>query len=202
MSWVRATPRRKAKTESRPIPILESIPYPSSAILRRLFRLPILLWRLGMGPIIGRLFMILTTTGHKTGLPRRTAIEYHQFKGSKYVMGAWPRSDWYRNIQADARVTTQTASGTEGGIARRLTTEDEWAEAYEFVERHPYMRLWANLLGFRMSRDEFIAKRDHIYLLTFDPTNQPTPAALQADLRWFWLVLAVVLLLVCLVVRG
>lgn len=55
----------------------ERLPYPSHSALRSLFRLPILLYRLGLEPLVGWGFMILTTTGRKSGLPRRTAIEYH-----------------------------------------------------------------------------------------------------------------------------
>lgn len=188
-------------TETRPIPILEAIPYPSNPILKQLFKGPVLLWRLGMGPLIGRLFMILTTTGRRSGLPRRTALEFHLHKGRKYVMCAWSNSDWYRNILVDPRVTLQTSRGTDRALARRLTSHDEWAEAYEFVERHPYMRLWARLLGFRLSREEFIAKKDHLYLVTFDPTDQPTPPALDADLRWVWAVAALAGLLGWLISR-
>jgi hypothetical protein len=52
------------------------------------FRLPILLYRLGLGPIVGRLFTILTTSGRQSGLPRRHALEFHSFAGRNYVFSA------------------------------------------------------------------------------------------------------------------
>jgi hypothetical protein len=76
------------------------LPYPHDPILKWSFRLPILLYRLGLGPIVGRRFMILTTTGRKSGLPRHHAIEFHSFEGRKYVFSAWgDKADWYRNLQ-------------------------------------------------------------------------------------------------------
>lgn len=99
-------------TERQFIPVLESIPYPSHPALRRLFQLPIWLRRLGLGALTGRLFLILTTRGRKSGLPRHTALEYHTFKGRIYVMAAWPKSDWYQNLLADPHVTIQTVHGT------------------------------------------------------------------------------------------
>jgi deazaflavin-dependent oxidoreductase (nitroreductase family) len=167
-----------------PLPT-ELLPYPSHPALRALFKSPILLYRLGLGWLAGRLFMILTTTGRKSGLPRRTAIEYHRFLGRKYVMNAYGmKSDWYRNVLADPRVTIQTADGVEHCRARRLTSDAELAEAYGFVESNPVFRRLIQRLGFEMSREEFLARRDHWWLVTFDPTDDPTPPPLEADLRW------------------
>ena len=56
-------------------------PYPDHPILKWTFRLPILFHRLGLGLIVGRLFMILTTIGRKSGLPRHSAIEFHSEVG-------------------------------------------------------------------------------------------------------------------------
>jgi deazaflavin-dependent oxidoreductase (nitroreductase family) len=129
--------------------------------------------------------MILTTTGRKSGLPRRTAIEYHRFLGRTYVMNAYGmKSDWYRNMRADPRVTIQTADGVEHCRARRLTSDAELAEAYGFVESSPALRRLIQRLGFAMGREEFLAQRDRWWLVAFDPTDEPTPPPLQADLRW------------------
>ncbi len=163
----------------------ERLPYPSSAFLKGLFKSPIFLYRLGWGPVVGKLFMIITTTGRKSGQPRRTSIEYHSYKGRKYVMNGYGmRSDWYRNILADPRVTIQTADGTERCRARRLTSDEELATAYEFVQSNPLFRWFVEALGFKMSKQEFIAQKDRWYLITFDPTDEPTPPPLEADLKW------------------
>jgi deazaflavin-dependent oxidoreductase (nitroreductase family) len=105
--------------------------YPSRRAMQMVYRSPIWLYRLGWGPLVGRLFMILTTTGRKSGLPRRTAMEFHQHHGRKYVMVGWRAADWYKNILANPLVTVQTAWGTEHARARRITTLEELRGAWE-----------------------------------------------------------------------
>ena len=63
-----------ARPDAPPIPI----PYPDTPLMKHAYRFPVLLYRLGLGRLAGRLFMILTTTGRSSGLPRRTAIEFHE----------------------------------------------------------------------------------------------------------------------------
>lgn len=47
--------------------------YPSG-IMKWLLKAPILFYRLGLGLVVGRLFMVMTTTGCKSGQPRRIAM--------------------------------------------------------------------------------------------------------------------------------
>lgn len=173
------------------IPVLESIPYPKHPLLKAAFKLPIVLWRLGLGGLTGRLFMIMTTIGRKSGQPRRTAIEYHEFNGKTYVLAAWPKSDWYQNLLSDPRVTIQTAHGTQACVARRLTDDGELAQVFEFVEKNPFMRRFWEMLGFNLTREEFLAQKDRFYIITFEPTDQPTPPPLEADLKWLWAVIGI-----------
>ncbi|MBM3181411.1 MAG: nitroreductase family deazaflavin-dependent oxidoreductase [Chloroflexi bacterium] len=171
-----------------------TIAYPSGWLLKQAFKVPIPLWRMGLGFLVGKLFMILTTTGRKSGQPRHTAIEFREYKGRKYVYCAFgEKADWYKNILTDPRVTIQTASGTEHVIARRITDEGELVEAFEFVAHNPTMRRWVQALGFRLNRDEFIAQKERFYLVTFDLTDESTPSTLEADLKWIWLVVIVLI---------
>ncbi len=59
--------------------------YPTSALMKHRVRLPLFLWRLGLGFLFNRLILIMTTTGRKSGLSRRVAIEFHNYNGGKYV---------------------------------------------------------------------------------------------------------------------
>jgi len=73
-----------------------------------IFKFPLLLDRLGLWFLIPRGILILTTTGRRTGSPRRTPMEYGtvQPDGSYIVMSGWGgRTDWYRNALADPRVS-------------------------------------------------------------------------------------------------
>lgn len=84
------------------------MPYPRG-IIRMLLRLPLSLYRLGLGDVINAAhLLVLTTRGNKTGLPRHTALEYRQHGRKIYVVSVWgERPGWYRNLRADPLVTLQ-----------------------------------------------------------------------------------------------
>lgn len=174
-----------AETSRTPVPV--SIPYPSTPLMKALFRLPIVLYRLGLGPLVGRLIMLMTTTGRKSGLPRTTAIEFHEYEGRKYVYSGWgTRAQWVRNLEADPYLTIQTWRGAENVVARRLTGVEELGHVYDLMSANPFMRRWIEMLGITFTREAFLAARDRITLITFDPTDQPTPPPVPVDLTWVW----------------
>ncbi len=174
--------------------------YPNRSLRRAINRAPIALYRLGLGPLLGRLIMIMSTTGRKTGLTRRTAIEYHLCAGRIYVMSGYgARPDWYQNLLADSRVTLQLGAQVYHMRGRRVTDESELHAAYDCFEQSPALRAIARLLGVDLTRESFLAHRERFYLVTFDPTDEPTPPPLPADLRWIWLV---VLALVAVALRA
>ena len=56
-------------------------------------------------PVIGY-FLTLTTTGRRSGVPRRTPLNYAIFDGRVYLLcGFGAHADWYRNLAADPEVT-------------------------------------------------------------------------------------------------
>jgi deazaflavin-dependent oxidoreductase (nitroreductase family) len=81
-------------------------PRPGTRKLYKFFnKPPRIAYALGLGPIIGRLVLLLTTRGRKTGLLRVTPLQYEQIEGKYYVGSAFgTRTDWYRNILADPGV--------------------------------------------------------------------------------------------------
>ena len=42
-------------------------------------------------------------------------------------------------------------------------------------------------MGIQPTEEDILAKKDRIYWLRFEPTDQPTPETLAADLAWVWL---------------
>jgi deazaflavin-dependent oxidoreductase (nitroreductase family) len=157
--------------------------------LRWVFKAPLVLWRLGLGFLIGRYIMVITTTGRKSGLPRHTMAEWHPLKGGKFVpVNYGERAQWYRNIEADPHVTIQTSDGTQHMIARRISEDSELIDAYRVIKTlNPMMVQWyLDANGVEDLESDILAKKDRIYMLTFDPTDAPTPAPLEADLVWAW----------------
>ncbi len=164
--------------------ITEQLAYPAQSSMKYVYKTPILLYRMGLGKVVGRLFMIMTTTGRKSGLPRRTAIEFHQHAGRKYVMVGWRQSDWYQNILANPLVTIQTADGIEQVRARRLESDADYSEAWNVAVKSTPIRAIMKLMGISMTHDEFVAQKDRFILLTFDRTDEATPPPLEPDLKW------------------
>lgn len=168
--------------------------YPTAGWHRALFKWPVQLWRLGLGPILGRLMMVITHTGRVSGLPRRTMLEYFKMDGRKYVASAFGRrSQWYRNIEADPRVTIQTAEGVERMRAMRVTDEGTLLHLLEYVKRRdgPLYDVYLESLAVRPTREDILAKKDRFHWLTFEPTDELTPPPLKVDLVWVWAVLVV-----------
>ncbi len=140
--------------------------------------------------------MVMTTIGRTSGQPRRTAIEFHEFKGRKYVFSGWgTKTDWYRNIAANPHITIQTWRGAESVLARRITSDAELAEAFEFAISNPTMRMVMKSVGFDLTLEQFLTQKERFTFVTFDQTDQPTPELLRADLACVWLILALVCLI-------
>ncbi len=76
---------------------------PPSRKLRALLRLPIWLYRIRLGWLLGDRFLLLQHTGRKSGRVRKTMIEVVKHDPSSdvyYVVSGWgPNSDWYLNIK-------------------------------------------------------------------------------------------------------
>lgn len=163
--------------------------YPGDGWRKLFFKAPIQLWRLGLGPIIGYVMMLITHTGRRSGLPRRTMVEYHMLKGKKYAPCAFGRkSDWYKNIAADPQVTIQTAYGVERMTAVRVTDDQELLAVYELFKRRspPLLNWYMQSLGIQHNPADVLAKKDRIYWIRFDETIKPTPPPLATDLIWVW----------------
>ena len=177
------------------------MPYPAGKLFKFLVKAPILTWRLGLGRLVGHIFLLITARGRKSGLPRRTMTEYHVLGGKIYVPCAFgPRADWYKNITADPRVIIQTWQGAEAMRAMLVTDDGELRDVCRFIRhRTPLMRReYLRGLGIRPDDpDDVIAKKDRVTIFRFDPTDDPTPPPpppLEADLVWVWPVMVIVLL--------
>lgn len=165
--------------------------YPASEWRKLMFKMPLIWWRLGLGRLLSRLFLVLTTRGRKSGLPRHTMLEYSIVDGKTYVVSGWgTRAGWYKNIQADPHVTIQTIDGTQSVVARRVIDEEVIARLYAYAQRSPLWESYLTSLDIQPTREDFVAKKERLVILTFDPTDEPTPAPLEADLVWLWPVMA------------
>jgi deazaflavin-dependent oxidoreductase (nitroreductase family) len=168
------------------------IGYPSSRLIHQLSRTPLVLWRMGLRAIFGRLFMVIATWGRKSGLPRYAMIDQIEIDG---VLHAWsghgPHADWYRNLTANPLVTLQTATETLPLRARRVTDADELTYLLtRFRLTHPVRaRSYFGAYGIDADPSMIAVAADNIYLIAFEPADASTPPPLRADLAWIWLLL-------------
>lgn len=110
--------------------------------LWRLLRFPPrLLYRLGLGPSYGRLVLLLTTTGRKSGVPHVTPLQYEEVNGKIIVVAArGQQADWFRNIIVNPRVEVRVKSRRFSGRAETVT---DLVQITDFLtlrlRRHPIM---------------------------------------------------------------
>jgi len=169
-----------------------AFPYPSGALGKFLFKAPLLMVRLGLQPLMGNTFMVITHTGRKSRQPRHTMTEMHRAdNGQLYAPCAYgERAQWYKNIKADSRVTVQTAHETFSAHARRVTDDDELLMVVDLlIGRNPVINSYLSRLGIENTPESIIANKDKLYFITYDRTNDTTPPPMEADLRWVWIVL-------------
>lgn len=119
----------------------------SSAIMaaflrnRRAARSPILLYRYGLGWLLGSRLMLLEHTGRRSGLPRLVCIEVAERPARDVLVAAsgFGRSaQWYRNLEADPRC--RVSSGTirrRPATARLLSAADSAAALARYKTLHP-----------------------------------------------------------------
>ena len=179
--------------------------YPARGSIKRiLFKLPLILWRLGFGGYLshpargGSKMLVVTTSGRKSGLPRHTMLSYILFRGKEYVVSGWgERSDWVKNILSDPLVTIQAGGKIYSAQASRLLDPAEFLAAASSLfdsGGDSHFEEWLDSLGIEHDLDDFLEKQDRVYLLGFDRVDEDGPDPLPADLLWIWAVLFSLLL--------
>lgn len=110
---------------------------------------PQFFYAIGLGPVYGRLVLLLTTTGRKSGLARVTPLQYEEIDGSIYIASArGTKADWYRNIVANPNVKIRVKARQFDGAAEPFTDPQCIADFLEYrLKKHPRM------IGFIMSRE-------------------------------------------------
>ena len=160
---------------------------------RTMLHAPLALWRLGLGPLAGRVWMVVTTVGRSSGLPRHTVVYPHVVDGRTYLWCPYGnRAQWYRNVMVDPGVTVQWRHGTE--VLRAVPLADE-AEAVRVVAAlrrfaESWFQGYLGDLGLQGDPEEIHEnwKRLHLRRLEPAPPNTIGPPPLEADLVRLWAV--------------
>jgi deazaflavin-dependent oxidoreductase (nitroreductase family) len=123
--------------------------------IRNVQKIHRILYAIGFGPLIGRLILLLTTTGRRSGRRRLTPLQYERI-GDDYYVGAARglQADWVCNIQSDPCVEVRVGAKYFQGIAEVVADPSKFADFMEVrLERHP------RLMGLLMEKAHGLARR-------------------------------------------
>src|SRR5215203_826612 len=153
--------------------------------LRLAFRLPIYLYRLGLGQLLGNRFMLLTHRGRRSGRVYQTALEVVRYDPSlraTVVASGWgERSDWYRNLKAHPALEIRTGRERYAPEQRFLTPEEVYREIVDYERRHPWaVRIVPSLLGFRLDGSDAARRAfaNSVRMVAFRPRQGPSSRGL------------------------
>lgn len=177
-----------------------------AVMLRRAFRFfnrfMLLMWRLDMtwwfslAPRYTSQIMVLHHTGHKSGLARRTPLNFALVNGELYCTAGFGNSaHWYRNIMATPQVAVWLPDGRWMGTAEDIT---EHPQALDLMRQVLIGSGFAALVGginpYKMSDAALNAATHGYRLIHIHRTEAITGSGGPGDLKWLWQVATFILL--------
>lgn len=166
--------------------------YPDRGWRWLFFRAPMWAWRMGLGPLMGRRFCVLSCWGRKSGQPRHTLLEWVEDGGRLHIGAGWgPRSQWVRNLLANPLVTVQSGLGTVRGRAVRMTDGEVMRRLYPHMRKSPVWEQYCASWGVDGSDvDDVAARADRLWTFVIEPGPGHTPPPMRADQWWIPTILA------------
>jgi deazaflavin-dependent oxidoreductase (nitroreductase family) len=154
---------------------------PSKGLYRIGFRLPIFLYRLKLGWLLGKRFLMLTTIGRKSGKPHRTVIEvvfYDRQSGAYTIASGWgSKSDWYKNLRQNPRVVIHVGLRQFQANAQQLESDQAEQLLLNYAQKHPLAfrelaRLMSGSVGENVTETCHTVAQE-IPLITLIPDSNP-----------------------------
>lgn len=132
---------------------------PPAGLSRLFFRLPIYLYRLHLGWLLGGRFLLVNHIGRKSGQLRQVVIEVveHDPAADTYTVAAGfgRKSDWYLNLLKTPDVTIQVGRRTLAVTAVPLTPDVGGETMVRYARRHETAaRNLARFMGYQVDGTE------------------------------------------------
>ena len=132
---------------------------PPKGFSRLLWRAPIWFYKVGLGWLFGKRFLLLNHIGRKSGKARQAVLEvvrYDKETNTYYVAsGFGEKSDWYQNVMHTPDVTIQVGGKRYTTRAMRLPLEEAEEEMLSYGRHHPTaIKNLAGLLGYPVDGTE------------------------------------------------
>jgi deazaflavin-dependent oxidoreductase (nitroreductase family) len=160
-----------AVAQSKPEKVNEKAP----SFMVPIFKLPVFLYRLQLGWLLGNRFMQITHVGRHSGKVHRTILAVLRFdEKTKEVLAvsAWKGSDWYYNIQASRALQVETGSVHYVPTQRMLSAEEITTAFMEYRKQHSiFSRMVCRIPGWKWdsSYEEFLELARTLHGVAFKP---------------------------------
>ena len=110
------------------------------------FRIPVWYFKLGLGWMLEKRFLLLITTGRKTGKLYNTLLEYEfnpQEDWYRVSPGWGGNTDWYKNVLHNPHVAVQVGRRKFSADAEPVPQEEVTKSMLTISRRHPGMdKVW------------------------------------------------------------
>jgi deazaflavin-dependent oxidoreductase (nitroreductase family) len=165
----------------------------------------VLIWHMGLGrwincypPLFGRI-MVITHKGRRTGIRRRTPVNYARMEdGAIYCLAGFGEgSDWYRNILVNPRVELWLPDGWWSGTAEELADIDP-GERIRIIRQvlinSGFASYVAGINPHRMSDEEIATATQSYRLMRIHIERALSGEDGPGDMVWLWPIIIVALL--------
>lgn len=135
------------------------IPDPPRGLRAIPWRLPIWLYRLHLGWLVGHRMLLLTHKGRVSGRDRTAMLEvikYDQATNTHYVASGFGiKSDWFQNITKNPDVIIKVASDEFPAQAECLSPDEARGIFFEYTREHPNaIKNLAKLVGYEIGNTQ------------------------------------------------
>ena len=117
------------------------LPEPPRGWKARLWRAPIWFYRIGLGGLFGKRFLLINHIGRVSGQRRQAVIEVIKIDAQKDVFysvsGFGEKAHWFQNIMQAPQVDIQVGNRKMSARAERLSLEEGEAVFQEYARQHP-----------------------------------------------------------------
>ncbi|MCC6614087.1 MAG: nitroreductase family deazaflavin-dependent oxidoreductase [Anaerolineae bacterium] len=133
------------------------ITQPPSGLTRWLLRLPIALYHLKLGWLLGERFVLLHHVGRKSGQVYETVVEivgHSQSEERYYIVAGWGhKAQWYQNLMATPDIEIQIASRHLVARAETLRPDEGADVLVRYRNQHPMAaRELSRVMGINIAR--------------------------------------------------
>lgn len=149
-----------------------------NVLLKFFFKVPVWLHKIGFGGwerLIGAQWMLITTTGRKSGKPRDAMVDVMDYDAAAdtYIIEAayGSRADWVRNIEVHPRFRAQVGRRKFSAHLSELTGENAGEATVRFFRAKPaYTRSVMAVAGIKFDGEEELrAFASHLTLFAVHP---------------------------------